>query len=87
MKRIRWTALLLCALAQACTETPSRPPQRAYPTTAPLDIVYGKGTNQTIWVNPPPSADFLPQGMTHHTYFSQAMAHDVGASLRRASAP
>jgi len=60
----------------ACSSTTPRA-NRSHPTTAPADIVYGKGTNQTIWVNPPPP-HLLPTGMTHHTYFSQSMGHDVG---------
>src|ERR1051326_8065857 len=72
--------LLACALMQACTSSDVRAPQQQQrrPTTVPLDIVYGKGNNQTIWVNPPPSPGFLPGGMTHHTYYSPSMGHDVG---------
>src|SRR5437660_146824 len=81
MTRNCWIALLACALmliAQSCVSPDTPVPQRrTRPTTVPADVVYGKGTNQTIWVNPPPPG-FLPEGMTHHTYFSPSMGHDVG---------
>jgi endo-1,4-beta-xylanase len=78
MTRNLWIVLLACSLlAQSCTSTATHAPRPAHPTTAPLDVVYGKGSDQTVWVNPPPSG-FLPPGMTHHTYFSPSMGHDVG---------
>jgi endo-1,4-beta-xylanase len=36
-----------------------------------------KGSEATVWVNTP-AASTLPAGVTHRTYFSQAMGHDVG---------
>jgi enterochelin esterase-like enzyme len=74
--------LLACALISlACSpSTPIAQIRRGdrthstIPATAPADVVYG---NETIWVNNPPTG-FLPAGMTHHTYFSQSMQHDVG---------
>ena len=38
----------------------------------------GKDPNAaTVWVNPP-KAGSLPEGVTHHTYVSPSMKHDVG---------
>src|SRR5204863_2595974 len=37
----------------------------------------GKRNETTVWVNEPKPAS-LPTGMTHHTYFSKSMGHDVG---------
>jgi len=37
----------------------------------------GKSNADTVWVNEP-KAGSLPTGMTHHTYFSKSMGHDVG---------
>jgi len=72
-----WIAVIACALmTQACT-TPTQRIDNAHPATAPADVVYGQGTHETIWVNNPPPG-FLPTGMTHHTYFSQSMHHEVG---------
>lgn len=69
-----WIGLVACAfIVQACTG-PNRSGDRRQPTSAPADVVYG---NETIWVNNPPPG-FLPADMTHHTYFSQSMQHDVG---------
>ena len=37
----------------------------------------GKRNEGTVWVNEPKPGS-LPTGMTHHTYFSKSMGHDVG---------
>jgi endo-1,4-beta-xylanase len=36
-----------------------------------------KGLETTVWVNPPKPGQ-LPAGVTHHTYASQSMKHEVG---------
>ena len=36
-----------------------------------------KQNAETIWVNPPGSKP-LPEGVSHHTYASPSMQHDVG---------
>jgi enterochelin esterase-like enzyme len=47
------------------------------PTGKAVDDGIHKGLASTVWVNPPKPGQ-LPSGVTHHTYFSQSMKHDVG---------
>lgn len=46
------------------------------PGSAPADTVK-KGLEATVWVNEP-KPGVLPTGVTHHTYYSESMKHDVG---------
>jgi endo-1,4-beta-xylanase len=41
------------------------------------DAARAKTNQSTVWVNQP-KAGQLPAGVTHHTYFSDSMKHDVG---------
>jgi enterochelin esterase-like enzyme len=61
-----WTvALLLFVTVPALSQqSPSRPAKT-------------RSSDATVWVNPPAPGS-LPAGVTHHTYFSQAMGCDVG---------
>src|ERR1700733_8965054 len=54
--------------------------------TAPPAVQHGlptdgastrKGLETTVWVNSPKDGQ-LPAGVSHHTYFSASMKHDVG---------
>jgi enterochelin esterase-like enzyme len=42
-----------------------------------VDDSIRQGLESTVWVNPPKPGQ-LPAGVTHHTYFSRSMRHDVG---------
>ncbi len=41
------------------------------------DAAAKKGLDTTVWVNKP-KAGQLPAGVSHHTYYSESMKHDVG---------
>lgn len=47
------------------------------PVGRAVDDGIRKGLESTVWVNPPKPGQ-LPSGVTHHTYFSRSMRHDVG---------
>jgi enterochelin esterase-like enzyme len=49
---------------------------QAPPGPAVDDSIH-KGLATTVWVNDPKPGQ-LPAGVSHHTYFSQSMKHDVG---------
>src|SRR6267154_1036689 len=41
------------------------------------DAAAKKGLETTVWVNNPKPGQ-LPAGVSHHTYYSDSMKHDVG---------
>lgn len=50
------------------------------PLGSTVDAGIRKGLDATVWVNNPKPGQ-LPAGVSHHTYFSASMRHDVGYSI------
>jgi hypothetical protein len=51
--------------------------QAQLPLGSAVDSVIRKGLTDTVWVNEPEPGQ-LPAGVTHHTYRSASLGHDVG---------
>ncbi len=69
--------LLACGIGSLAAQSNPPTPHHGLPTDGASTK---KGLETTVWVNNPEDGR-LPAGVSHHTYFSASMKHDVGYCL------